>query len=420
MTVREFNGTSDELVTDIGAASSMTYGTVAVLLKFSTLSDFREFCMIHSPGNTFVANPIGLTNFSAWQVDYNNGGSDFAAAGPAPSVGPWLLVVARKGTGTVKARLSMYNYSTSTWAHNDANNAIGDGTAPGAGAFIRFSFQGSSLFFGGRIAARALWANSLPWSSDAAGDAAIVASGLATAASSWRSANPTSMWLFNQASVATAVTDVSSAGTAVQTSISGTTVITGDDPPGFDFSLGGTTPVTQTRSTSWDTKAQATATRATTWNADALVTATRSTTWNVLTSLAFVTATRSTTWNVAGTAPVTASRSTTWNADALVTNSRSLTWNTASDLIDPGLPTKRVVFPTYQIPLGRNRLLRKYLIPTPSSLVKVNGEWVVVTAPALDLLEVADAYFIGGYTYPLTDAEVIALGLPPQYVEPIP
>lgn len=237
MTVREFNGTSDELVTNIGSASSMTYGTAAMILKFSTLSGFREFCMIHNVSNAFVANPIGLTNFGAWQVDYNAGGSDFSVNAPIPGTGIWLLAVVRKDTGSSVPRMSMYNYNSGLWTHGNANTTSGDGSAPGAGAFIRFSYLGSSLYFGGRVAARALWANSLPWAATTGGDTAIETSGLKTAAYVWNLTNPTLFQLFNQASTATSVPDLSSAGTGTQASISGTTVISGDDPPGFSFSL---------------------------------------------------------------------------------------------------------------------------------------------------------------------------------------
>ena len=41
MAVREFNGTTDLLACGVGAASGMTYGTGAALVKFSNLTGFR-------------------------------------------------------------------------------------------------------------------------------------------------------------------------------------------------------------------------------------------------------------------------------------------------------------------------------------------------------------------------------------------
>lgn len=78
---------------------------------------------------------------------------------------------------------------------------------------------------------------------------------------------------------------------------------------------------------------------------------------------------------------------------------------------------KRVKFPTYQMPAGRDKLLRRYLIDFPMSLVKSGGVWRAVVTPAQDELAVADKYYIGGYTYPLTDVE--AADLPPEYVEDV-
>lgn len=79
---------------------------------------------------------------------------------------------------------------------------------------------------------------------------------------------------------------------------------------------------------------------------------------------------------------------------------------------------KQVKFPTYPMPANaRHKLLRRYTLDFPMSLVKSNGVWRAVVTPAQDELAVADKYYIGGYTYPLTDAE--AADLPPEWVETV-
>lgn len=78
---------------------------------------------------------------------------------------------------------------------------------------------------------------------------------------------------------------------------------------------------------------------------------------------------------------------------------------------------KRVKFPTYQMPAGVGPLYSRYLLDYPMSLVKTNGVWRAVVTPAQDELAVADNYYIGGYTYMLTDAQ--AADLPPEYVEDV-
>lgn len=79
---------------------------------------------------------------------------------------------------------------------------------------------------------------------------------------------------------------------------------------------------------------------------------------------------------------------------------------------------KQVKFPTYQMAANeRDKLLRRYILEHPMSLVKSGGTWRAVVTPAQDELAVAENYYIGGYTYPLTEAQ--AADLPPEYVEEV-
>jgi hypothetical protein len=241
MTVRQFNGTSDELVTGIGAASGMVYGTVATLLKFSTVTGFRDWTMLHDSGGAYAWSPNGLTNFSTLQMDNHGANSN---SGINPGITAWKLVVVRKATGTATPRFSVYDYTSGAWTHAAGASTLADSSSPpGSGGQIRFTYQGTADFFGGKIAARALWANSLPWTADSAGDLAIEASGLNVSAYYWKQKNPTVFHLFNQASIATSVVDLSTGGTGNQSSIIGTTAVTGDDPAGFNFSLTLTPPI---------------------------------------------------------------------------------------------------------------------------------------------------------------------------------
>lgn len=78
---------------------------------------------------------------------------------------------------------------------------------------------------------------------------------------------------------------------------------------------------------------------------------------------------------------------------------------------------KQVKFPTYRMAAGRGPLYGRYQLDHPMSLVKRDGVWREVVTPAQDELAVSDKWYIGGYTYPLTDEE--AADLPPQYVEDV-
>lgn len=173
-------------------------------------------------------------------------------------------------------------------------------------------------------------------------------------------------------------------------------------------------PVTQSRATTWDTAAQVSATRALLWDVRTVVTGSRSSTWNVLTSLIPVTASRSTTWNVAANLnPVTALRSTTFRVLAQVTGSKATSWQVESLTT----PTYTVKFPTFKMPIGRQRPFNWMTYDQPYALVKTNGEWIEVAVPSQELLRVSENFYLGGYYYELTAEE--AAGLPPQYVEQI-
>lgn len=78
---------------------------------------------------------------------------------------------------------------------------------------------------------------------------------------------------------------------------------------------------------------------------------------------------------------------------------------------------KQVKFPTYQAPAGRGPLYSRYLLDFPMSLIKVSGVWRAIQTPSQDELSESEKWYIGGYTYPLTDAE--AADLPAEYVEDV-
>lgn len=79
---------------------------------------------------------------------------------------------------------------------------------------------------------------------------------------------------------------------------------------------------------------------------------------------------------------------------------------------------KQVLFPTRQQAWGEGRLFGRCLLDFPMSLVKLDGTWTAVSFPAQTLLEEAERFYLGGYTYALTDAE--AADLPASYVQEVP
>lgn len=229
MAVRNFNGTTDLLSCAIGGNTGFTFGTVAAIIKIDTSTNYRTLLGFHnSGGGDLTIIQISLDHQVLW---WN--GTNFNQAIILPT-GVWVLVVVRKASGSANPRASVYNFNTAAWTHSNlSGTALANGTSPGASGTIRFSVGASNEPWDGRIAARAVWTNSLPWAATTGGDTAIIAANLHTSFGNWTANSPTSAWRFNQAAVTTTVQDV--VGTAHESSRTGTTVVTGDDPPGFNF-----------------------------------------------------------------------------------------------------------------------------------------------------------------------------------------
>lgn len=231
MAVRAFSGTN-VLDTAPGALSTNTFGTFAAIVKRGATGSWHTFLALHSSGG-------GALNQFAYNSDdqvvmWSNGDN---ATGPAAlAATAWGLVVVRKATGSATPRFSLYNFTADTWAHANGSMAIPNWSAPGASGTVRFRWETFDHFVG-RVAVRAAW-NTVKWAADSTGDAALEAAGLQTSLQKWVDAAPDGLWPFNQAATTTAVTDITGNG-ANQTTLTGTTVVTGDDPPGFSFALGG-------------------------------------------------------------------------------------------------------------------------------------------------------------------------------------
>lgn len=233
MAVREFDGVDDDLETSIGGLTNWNFGTVAVIVKPAILTGGRVLVCLTTSG---IVTRL-IINLNGTSIGYFDGSSFNTSASGIVDTTDWWLIVVRKASGVVQPRFSVYEFATDTWVHG-STPADGNSASPGAGGLTFWSNDGGSDFWNGRVAIRAVWANELgpsgAWTADASGDAAIEAAGLETSLSSWEAASPAAGWAYNQDSTATAVTDFTGGG-ADQTSLTGTTVINGDDPPGFSF-----------------------------------------------------------------------------------------------------------------------------------------------------------------------------------------
>lgn len=232
MAVREFNGSTDTIHWAIDALSGMTFGTAAAIIKPVTTANAVHISAIHNSGGTFQATVLGYSTSGAVDRAFMFSGGFANSNNDSLNEGPWYLVVVRKATGSATPRFSIYNFTGATWAHQNGSTALGDWTSGGASGTIRTEVEGVERFHG-RIATSALWSNEVHWSADTTGDAQIEAAGLEDSLQSWINEAPDALWAFNQASTSIAVDDL--IANCDQTSLTGTTVIEGDDPPGFSF-----------------------------------------------------------------------------------------------------------------------------------------------------------------------------------------
>lgn len=235
---RNFVGASNEFITmNPGAMANPTYSGIAfgMIWRATTVHVGGLFRMNNSGGSElFSSNPYSDGKlYVAWQ------GGGFIAANTY-AAGVWYCDFVLHGSAAGPARVHRYNFTTAAWTHADGPNASQGGPTntnyPGTSILVG-RYNGTSEDHNGDIAVMGFWSGGSFVSSytNSANDTAFEGLGLHQNLQAWVNQNPATLWAFNQASVATPVTDLSAAGTATQSAISGTTVVS--DPPGFTNSL---------------------------------------------------------------------------------------------------------------------------------------------------------------------------------------
>jgi hypothetical protein len=142
------------------------------------------------------------------------------------SAGNWYTVVAGKDNGSAPVHWELCDMGTDTWTSGDTGN-LADATT-GPVDHVNFAKFSGSNYFDGLIAAAGVFAAKLDQTQSRS---------LRTGLSAWASLSPVAGWPFN-VPVAGTVVDFTNGG-ADQTAITDTgNQFEGEDPPGFDFSLG--------------------------------------------------------------------------------------------------------------------------------------------------------------------------------------
>lgn len=225
MAVRSFDGINDRIQLSVGACAALGSGACSIIFLVKLQAqDGAPFWAGPTGGGASDTNLL-ITPFGfSWFATTN--GNDYPSFASAAAGVNWTLVGFSKAAGSDVARGHRYVYDTVSMVHGDAS-----GTLPNT------TFTADTIFFGfnrpaGQYGTMLLGAVAVYDVELSDGDFEGLIDGLAD----WMALNPIGAWALNQASVATPVEDLT-AGGADETAIVGTTVVTGDDPPGFDFAL---------------------------------------------------------------------------------------------------------------------------------------------------------------------------------------
>jgi hypothetical protein len=232
-----FNGTTDVIKCSLGAAGvgagPVTY---AAVWKIGAVdSSWRGIMSVNQSGGT---EALGMErsngNFLAMTVTQS---AQAASSNSIIGTTGWVLTTVTKATGTVAPHVCTYGFTGATWTNQSAGSTLADGPSV-SGGNLTFGGVGNAPadFFSGKLAVAGIWNIDMY---AAAGSAYTYINALTTNLKTsdwWNSAagRPVGLWEFNQASTGTSVPDLTGGG-ANQSAISGTTVSTGDDPPGWTF-----------------------------------------------------------------------------------------------------------------------------------------------------------------------------------------
>ena len=220
--VRSFNG-SDYLTFSLGAVNNMLYGTVVGIFKKTAAQGGDGYGSWFEPeaGVTYVA--CYVTDSDHFSYYFRGGGNDEPAGGATVTDG-WVLIAQVSFASGVAAQFYKYVFATHTWSQVTGSGAFGVGTGYASSRIAIGAEKTNAEFFRGQIAGVAAWQGvSLTYAQIQT---------LITNWTAWQALSPTALWVLDQASTATSVTDSTGHG-ANQTAISGTSVVTNAAPIGW-------------------------------------------------------------------------------------------------------------------------------------------------------------------------------------------
>lgn len=233
MAVREFNGTTDIIKTSGGSVGQLTNGawTLVNIIRPTVLDVHRGTMGVGAGSALLIAMNVRNDDvLIAIDDTFDNGEPVGLAAGV------WHICAITKPSGTATPRFHGKPLGSGVWAHT---NAVTNWT-PTAGTCDKcwLGGYGDNVFdppFSGRVATSAVFTAELS-------DADVESIQTTPSTRQLADLGAVALWDLNQASTSDPVLDL--VGTADQTSISGTTVVNGGDPPGWTFGLSAPVSVT--------------------------------------------------------------------------------------------------------------------------------------------------------------------------------
>ena len=243
MAVRELDGSDDAIILlpgSLGSPIPAPGGPYTLALLVKRVVEIQENGIVSiGPAYSATSASFGNGKLTFWIGNTTSTGiKSISTAGDATSTllwtvaDGWTLLVATKAAGSAIPRLHKYVLGTNVMTRANASGALGSVALDTADriAIGKDEYTGKP---------QSRWASMGYWNalfSDAMVDE-LIANRRTRDWYDHSAGKPMGLWDFNQAAVGTAVTDLTGGG-ADQTAIVGTTVVSGDDPPGWEFGIG--------------------------------------------------------------------------------------------------------------------------------------------------------------------------------------
>lgn len=238
MAVRDFSGSSDLLTLSIGAASGLPASAFTMVLLANRQSTAHD--PVFGVETSTTTLNLGMLFADTGTLYFANNTNNYGAGNLSTTNTNWLLYVITHPSGTGVTRGHAKNITTgAAWSHaNGDSSAATSGTADRIkiGGYDRGPTPGRADV---RVAVAALYSYAMTDAQVESLATNLRTSDLFNVSSS--GADPVAAWELNQAATTTSVTDLTGGG-ADQSALTGTTVVTTDDPPGWTFDgVGATT-----------------------------------------------------------------------------------------------------------------------------------------------------------------------------------